>query len=73
MEPISWIEAIKALMVMMPKLMDLITRLGAQMKERSFQEWVTELDQTTQALEKAKSLRERIDAAKKLSDLARRL
>jgi hypothetical protein len=68
----GWGEAIKAFLITIPKLLDLFSRLGKQMAEKSFQDWLAELDQTTQNLENAKTMQERVDAAKKLSDLIRR-
>lgn len=66
----TW-EAIKALLVMLPKIFDLIDRLGAKMREKAFNDWISELDDTTRALEKATSTDERVLAAKRLRDLAR--
>lgn len=73
MEPISTWEAIKAVLSVLPKLFSLVERLGAQLREKAFNDWIAELDDTTRALEQAKTTEERVIAAKRLRDLARRM
>lgn len=58
---------------MIPKVIGLIENLAAQMKKKEFNDWISELDDTTRALESAKTTEERIVAAKRLRDLARRM
>lgn len=69
----GWGEAIKAFLITLPKILDLFARLGKQMSDQAFQSWLTDLDTTTQQLENAKTLKERVDAAKRLSELVRRM
>ncbi len=66
----TW-DAIKAVIVMIPKIFALVERLGAIMKEKQFNDWMSELDDTTRALEKATTTEQRVAAAKRLRDLAR--
>lgn len=73
MDPISWGAAIKALFVMIPKLIDLVGRLSKMAADKAFQDWVDELDVVTRKLETAKTLQERVDAARALSRLTRGL
>lgn len=68
----GWGEAIKAFLITLPKVLDVFSRLSKMMADKSFQDWLTELDSTTQNLENAKTTQERVDAAKRLSDLIRR-
>lgn len=70
-QTVSTWAAIKAILVMLPKIFDLIDRLGAKMREKAFNDWISELDDTTRALEKATTTEERVLAAKRLRDLAR--
>lgn len=65
---ISTWDAIKAVIVAVPKILDFFNKIGKQISEQKFQDFMKGLDEATQKLENAKTLQERIDAAKKLSD-----
>lgn len=68
----TW-EAIKIIISIIPKVIGLVENLAAQIKKKEFNDWISELDDTTRALEKATTTAERVAAAKRLRDLARRM
>lgn len=68
----TW-EAIKIIISIVPKVIGLIENLAKQMKEKEFNDWINDLDETTRALEMAESTADRVAAAKRLRDLARRM
>ena len=67
------LEAIAALIKVLPQVFSLIERLGALVKEKSFNDWVGELNDTVRQLETSQSLQDRVAAARRLSDLVRRM
>lgn len=66
-------EALGVIIKVLPDLIGLIKRLGEMMKEKQFNDWIAELDDATRQLEKAQSISDRVAAARKLSDLVRRM
>lgn len=69
----GWGEAIKSFLTVLPQLFQAFQALAKVVQEKNFQDWVSELSETTKDLEKASTLRERVDAAKRLSDLFNRM
>lgn len=69
----AWLSAIITLIQTLPKIIEVIERLGAQMKQQAFQQWLSELDDVTRKLETAQSLQDRVDAARRLNDLVKRM
>ncbi len=69
----GWGAAIIAFLTSLPKLLDLFAELGKTMAEKEFQNWMDDLSATTEKLKNAQSLSERVDAARRLSDLTSRL
>jgi hypothetical protein len=65
----AWPETVKFL----NRLVDVFDQLKKAAAEKELNDWLTELDGTLAIVEKAKSLEERVNAAKKLADLVRRL
>jgi truncated hemoglobin YjbI len=66
-------QAIIAFFIALPKLLDLVEKLGRTMSEREFQAWMNDLSETTEKLTNAQSLADRVAAARRLSDLTARL
>lgn len=65
----AWPETIKFI----NRVADGFEQIKKIAKEKELQDFLQDLDSTLGQVDKAQSLRERIDAAKKLSDLVRRL
>ena len=65
------VEAILAIIKVLPDLIDMIKKLGKQMADKRFHDWMNELDQTTKDLENATTTEQRVAAAQRLSKLAR--
>lgn len=62
------------------KFLEVISAIGTiairiynEMGEASFHKWLSDLDETTANLSKAKTLKEKSDAARRLADLTRNL
>lgn len=70
--PSGW-AAVKAGVVLALNLWNALERLGQVAKERELGNWLEDLDKATTELDHAKTMEERINAAKKLADLTRRL
>lgn len=66
-------QAILALIQVLPQIFELIQRLDAATKQKSFQDWISELDDVTRKLETAQSLQDRVDAARRLTELVKRM
>lgn len=69
----GFLEALAVIIKVLPDVVGLIKRLAFITQERAFTDWVKELDDTVKSLETAQSLQDRIAAARKLTDLTRRL
>ena len=71
-------EAIVAIIKALPDIVKLVTKIGESIgglvdaaKDAQLNNWLDSLNQATRDLKNAKTLRERIDAAKRLNDLSR--
>ena len=56
-------SALLALLQVIPKLIDLAMRLGEQVKQARFDEWLADVDSTIQKLEHAQTPEEKRNAA----------
>lgn len=65
----SVINSIMAVLEAIPKLIDLVDRISKQISADQYRGWISEVDKATAELEKATSLKEKVDAAKRLRDL----
>lgn len=58
-----------AFLTALPKIIDLMNRLGNLIIANNMNAWITDLESTVNTLEAAKTSEEKLDAAKKLADL----
>jgi len=66
-------QGILTIIRLIPQLIALIGKFSEYVKKSKLEAWLSDLDQTIDHLEKAKTSQEKIDAAKRLADLTRRL
>lgn len=59
----SGLTAILALIRVLPKLIDLLVRLGNQIEQNRVDEWLEDVDASIRKLESAKTAEDRRDAA----------
>lgn len=62
-----------AVIELIRKIIDLGEKLGRVVKDGAVSAWVNDLHSTIDSLEKAKTLEEKVNAARRLSDLTRRI
>lgn len=74
----SFGEALLAIIKSLPEILKFINKLGEtigsiseSIKEQNLNAWLDELNQATQELKNAKTLRDRITAAERLNKLSR--
>ena len=70
--PSTW-DAIKAIIVAIPQILNIINRIGAKIQQAQDNNWLGELEDATRKLETAQTLQDRVLAARKLTELARRM
>jgi len=72
MPSFSWLDAVKGVLIILPKIWAVGESLSKLAKDAAFSSWLNDLEETTKKIETADNLRDRIDAAKKLAALTRR-
>lgn len=65
----NFIAALIGLLQALPKLIDLIDRMSKQISVSNYEGWLSSVDKAVADLEASQSLKDKVNAAKRLRDL----
>lgn len=65
----NFITALIGLLQALPKLIDLIDRMSKQISVSNYEGWLSNVDKAVADLEASQSLKDKVNAAKRLRDL----
>lgn len=69
----AWLSAVLGFFEALPKIIGLCERLVGVMKDKQVQAWMSDLENTIDKTEKAKTIEEKRDAAKSIVNIIRRI